>query len=322
MRSIFVRFSAHRRKKQDFKRLLLESLEDRRMMARQVSGTLTSNDVWSDTIEVTADFSVPSGIQLTIAPGTTVKVREGQYVFFGAGSTVNALGNSASRITFTTVQDDSVGEDLTGITVGVPKAGHWESLYVDSSNVTLEFADIRYAGNIASAGNTNGFVPSLSIRNGSKPTFRNTNITDADGLGIDIGGNAGPTLDRVAIDRTRQSAISQALTADPIYSGLSLPTSGGSHIRLQGGTITANRSMDFDGKPVHLTSDLSIADGTANVNNFEFGDDRQGVRCPWAAHVRKVYPRNDVPGNIDPLDEDVDQAEARTQTHRIMRRGI
>lgn len=40
--------------------------------------------------------------------------------------------------------------------------------------------------------------------------------------------------------------------------------------------------------------DPEFAEGTPLVNGFEFGDDREGLVCPWAAHVRKVYPRDDV----------------------------
>jgi Dyp-type peroxidase family len=69
--------------------------------------------------------------------------------------------------------------------------------------------------------------------------------------------------------------------------------------------------------------DPQIAEGTPLENDFEFGGDRQGVVCPWAAHVRKVYPRDDVRGNpVDPTEEEIDAAEASTQTHRMLRRGI
>ena len=68
--------------------------------------------------------------------------------------------------------------------------------------------------------------------------------------------------------------------------------------------------------------DLSIADGTLGVNDFEFGDDRRGLLCPWAAHIRKAYPRDDVRGNVAPDEATVNAAEAFTQTHRMLRRGI
>ena len=48
-------------------------------------------------------------------------------------------------------------------------------------------------------------------------------------------------------------------------------------------------------------------------NDFEFGGDPKGVACPFAAHIRKSYPRDDTtPGGGEP----------DTQTRRIMRAGI
>lgn len=79
------------------------------------------------------------------------------------------------------------------------------------------------------------------------------------------------------------------------------------------------------GAPVELTpvkDDLSLAEGTPRENDFEFGDDRGGLACPFAAHVRKAYPRDDVLGSTTPSELQVDHAEAFTQTHRMMRRGI
>lgn len=71
-----------------------------------------------------------------------------------------------------------------------------------------------------------------------------------------------------------------------------------------------------------LQDNPQFAEGSPDANNFEFGGDRDGVICPWAAHVRKAYPRNDVIGNTTPTPTQVDQAEAFTQTHRMLRRGI
>jgi Dyp-type peroxidase family len=50
----------------------------------------------------------------------------------------------------------------------------------------------------------------------------------------------------------------------------------------------------------------------------EVKPDPEGLRCPFAAHIRKTYPRDDR-GTI--ADED-DLNEATTQTHRLLRRGI
>jgi len=68
--------------------------------------------------------------------------------------------------------------------------------------------------------------------------------------------------------------------------------------------------------------DPTVADGTPGVNAFEFGGDREALVCPWAAHIRKAYPRDDVRHDTSPAEDEVAGAEAFTQSHRMMRRGI
>ena len=46
-------------------------------------------------------------------------------------------------------------------------------------------------------------------------------------------------------------------------------------------------------------------------NDFDYGEDPFQRRCPYAAHIRKAYSRDDAPGG-----------EAEAQTHRIFRAGI
>ena len=58
---------------------------------------------------------------------------------------------------------------------------------------------------------------------------------------------------------------------------------------------------------------------------FEPSKDATGIRCPFIAHTRKSYPRNDkTPGGIDTKTNEitVDRSEVTTQTHRLLRRGI
>jgi Dyp-type peroxidase family len=68
--------------------------------------------------------------------------------------------------------------------------------------------------------------------------------------------------------------------------------------------------------------DAALGTDETRNNDFEFGNDRLGLTCPWAAHIRKTYPRNDVRGNVNPSEADVDKAEAETHRHRLLRRGI
>jgi Dyp-type peroxidase family len=75
------------------------------------------------------------------------------------------------------------------------------------------------------------------------------------------------------------------------------------------------------GAPILRTPDLddaSLAQDDLRNNDFEFqGDEKtpadqkdpQGKVCPFAGHIRKTYPRDDI-------------EESETQTHRLLRRGI
>jgi Dyp-type peroxidase family len=62
-------------------------------------------------------------------------------------------------------------------------------------------------------------------------------------------------------------------------------------------------------KPVPLPGDVC-----QNVQPPE--DDPTGAKAPFAAHIRKAYPRNDTSQSIPSLNE------STTQTHRLLRRGI
>ncbi len=70
------------------------------------------------------------------------------------------------------------------------------------------------------------------------------------------------------------------------------------------------------------TDDSSVAEGTPGALDFEFDEDRFGLICPSGAHIRKAYARDDVPGDIAPTKCEIVAAEAVTQRHRMLRRGI
>lgn len=58
-------------------------------------------------------------------------------------------------------------------------------------------------------------------------------------------------------------------------------------------------------------------------NNFEYGEDAQGINVPRSAHIRKAYPRDEVLLEADGTpDPNSPLNESFTQTHRVLRRGI
>jgi Dyp-type peroxidase family len=84
------------------------------------------------------------------------------------------------------------------------------------------------------------------------------------------------------------------------------------------------------GAPLSITplldDPLLGVDGRRN-NDFDFANDPRGRRCPFVAHIRKAYPRNDIT-NIPATRaarSEIDKREVSTfdtYTHRVMRRGI
>jgi Dyp-type peroxidase family len=77
-------------------------------------------------------------------------------------------------------------------------------------------------------------------------------------------------------------------------------------------------------------ADPALANSDALNNDFEYGEDHNGDNVPLAGHIRKAYPRDQVPecegrddnGKPIPRSFAPDDAESRTQTHRLLRRGI
>jgi len=60
-----------------------------------------------------------------------------------------------------------------------------------------------------------------------------------------------------------------------------------------------------------LEDNAWLGSNVSRNNDFGYADDPFQRACPYAAHIRKVYPRDDAPGG-----------EAEAQTHRIRRAGI
>lgn len=112
-----------------------------------VSGSITANTTWTlagSPYVVDSTVIVREEATLTIEPGVVIKVA-GQFTTVTIYGILNAIGTATSRITFTSLQDDSVAGDSAGDgpTEGTP--GQWYSLRVRGSAV-LRYVDVRFAG--------------------------------------------------------------------------------------------------------------------------------------------------------------------------------
>ncbi|OYP38028.1 CARDB domain-containing protein [Rhodopirellula sp. MGV] len=245
-----------------------EQLEARRLLAREVSGTLAADEVWSGTVHVTGDVSVPSGATLQIEPGTVVKFAPARQLF--SDGTVEAIGSALSPIVFTSALDDSVGEDLTGTTEGVPYAGAWESIAIGGPNNRFENVEIRYAGDNNGDGIGTGSVPALQLNftgteASQQTTLSNVSLSNNRSTAIDVASGK-PTLIDVAVTDSG-GAFYFRKDAAPTVSGLTATgNTSGDKILIQPGTLTENRSWDYGDLPIELTSGNMVI-GQDNESN-------------------------------------------------------
>ncbi len=137
-----------------------------------------------------------------------------------------------------------------------------------------------------------------------------------------------------------QQQTAQTLQTDPLLVSAKLVgrwESGAPTVRTpdqdnpaMGADDCANNDFGFNRDPATPDSESSVIDcqdkfQSAPKDDATGSDNAAtGKRCPFAAHTRKTYPRNDLtPGGLDengvPTPE---RGEVTTQTHRMLRRGI
>src|SRR5262245_55688215 len=75
-----------------------------------ITGKITANTTWMGTVNIIGNTSVETGVTVTIAAGTTVKVKDG--VLITVNGILDAQGTSASKITIA-----PAGFSFGGVTV-------------------------------------------------------------------------------------------------------------------------------------------------------------------------------------------------------------
>ena len=166
-------------------------------------GTSSTLSAQSAPWEISYDaLDVPAGITLTIAPGTVVKsigiYDSSEPGVLSVQGTLDATGTSSDPVTFTSINDNTVGGD-TGS--GSPKAGDWTGISVnDSGSVSLGYTTVEFATSAVDA-NTTG---SMSLTNDTfgvtsqtgvlisapAPTIQNDSSTTDGGAAFSISGSA------------------------------------------------------------------------------------------------------------------------------------
>src|SRR5216683_3096363 len=113
-----------------------------------VSGNISVDTTWdsSHVYILEVGVTVVTGVKLTVNPGTVVKLHYTSSSLLVAGTLV-ATGTSATKIYFTSNNDDTIGSDTNGSATTAPAANDWNAiLFSSSGSSTITYAVIRYGG--------------------------------------------------------------------------------------------------------------------------------------------------------------------------------
>ncbi len=114
------------------------------------SGTLVSNEIWSGNITLTGTVYVPSGLTLTIQPGTNININSN--VNLTVSGTLTATGTPSSLINFNAV------------------SGNWGTLTFSGSGAngsSLSYANLLFGTEIDITNTNNVSIQSCNITNSS-----------------------------------------------------------------------------------------------------------------------------------------------------------
>ncbi len=145
------------------------------------AGALAGNEIWLGTYlhYITNDLVVTSGVHLTIQPGAVVKFDNKKKLTIQAGGFLNAAGNLAQPITFTSWRDDTVGGDSNRDgNRSTPQPGDWIGLYFQGGTGVLECVAINHAGG-SQSGNWDTTAGAIVTRTGADVSLARSVILDA-----------------------------------------------------------------------------------------------------------------------------------------------
>jgi hypothetical protein len=158
------------------------------------SGPLTNNsEIEAGTYVVDCNIDIPSGITLYVDPGTILKFQDSTYIT--VEGTLDAVGTSTDPVTFTSVNDNSIGGDSGN---GSPAASDWGGITVNGSgSLDLEFDTVDYASNGIYG---TGAYSVIDVENDK---------VDNDAFGVEVGGDTNGSV--VVKDNTFSSIQASAV---------------------------------------------------------------------------------------------------------------
>lgn len=263
------------------------------------------------------EIIVPQNITLTIEPGITLKAYRYNYNSIKrivVGGTLNAIGNEANRINFTSARDDQHGNPADTNkdgTITFPEKNDWGGIIFDAgSKGTLDFCRFKYA-EISDYGYGNNNTTEMLNYSAiavidAAPVISNSEFKDLYHA-ISCYRSAKPVISNCQMVNISYSPVNISCTAVPDISNLTYTNVGwqalgliGGHV-VQNGTIVQRSIAGFNNITYVLLNNLNITEGTqltiepgvvikmagynAYYGNYSYTMESQNVTVEGGLHI-------------------------------------
>lgn len=253
------------------------------------SGTLGSNETWtSSCVYVVDNVIVPSGVTLTIDPGTVVKLSGESDIGIevDSGGTLDVSGTSDSNVNFTSLNDDSVGGTTSGSDDSPEVSDYNTAISMNGGTADVTYANFEYA--ITGIGDRDSYNSFLA--GGSDLTVEDSTFTNSyNGVAQNNNGSLSLESNDFALGTADDGGYAITADSDPDLSGIVL--SGDNENTFSGSGANLWVSVDGDlpsdsnwtvdsGSGAQLVIDytttvegtLTVDSGTTLINNSYIKD--------------------------------------------------
>jgi RHS repeat-associated protein len=134
---------------------LYNSFTELRYLRFTHGGVLGGNEIWGapGVHSLSGDVTIPAGVTLSINPGAVVKLANKKSIIVQAGGRIQARGNLAQPVVFTSYRDDSAGGDTDGDGgTSAAQPGDWQRINLLGGEADFEHVVLRYGGGSLSGG--------------------------------------------------------------------------------------------------------------------------------------------------------------------------
>lgn len=216
---------------------------------------------------ITGGLTVSPGATVTLAPGVTVKlVNPGGSIDCHGGMT--AQGLAGSRITFTSLSDDSTAGDTNGDLSGsAPVPGDWNHVWINGTGASGTFAncDMRYGGSYTGTGD----VPeaNLACSDGGSVAVTGCQLSNSLSYGLYVSGQAGLAVSGTTVAECGRYGIQLTQCPQASITGCSL--TGNTSIGLNmcacpASDLTDNTFTGNSGGAAAMSDDIGDVDCSGN----------------------------------------------------------